>query len=187
MHRLDSDAAVERAEAQTALRRAPGSPGAVSDAGGRRLPPRRREGIRRGASHRGAGGRGVPAGPPSSASAWRPGSTAWPRRPRSCAVTCSTACGPARPRGEELLAAMEDVYDLLVTIEYPDAITGGLRRSADAFEPSLSESCGCDHHGAPSRGCSKPSKVPRCWSFRRARRRRGRASICPLPQLGLSG
>ena len=34
-------------------------------------------------------------------------------------------------RGEELLGSMEDVYDLLVTVEYPDAITGGLRRTTD--------------------------------------------------------
>jgi len=36
-------------------------------------------------------------------------------------------------RGEELLSAMEDVYDLLVTVDYPDAITGGLRRTTDAL------------------------------------------------------
>jgi len=36
-------------------------------------------------------------------------------------------------RGEELLAAMEEVYDLLVSVEYPDAITGGLRRATDAL------------------------------------------------------
>jgi len=29
---------------------------------------------------------------------------------------------------------MEDVYDALVVVDYPDAVTGGLRRSADAFE-----------------------------------------------------
>ena len=32
---------------------------------------------------------------------------------------------------------MEDVYDLLVTIDYPDAVTGGLRRSADALRAVL--------------------------------------------------
>lgn len=36
-------------------------------------------------------------------------------------------------RGEQLLVAMEDVYDLLVTVDYPDAITGGLRRTTDAL------------------------------------------------------
>lgn len=34
-------------------------------------------------------------------------------------------------RGEELLSAMDDLYSLLVTIDYPDAITGNLRRSTD--------------------------------------------------------
>ena len=38
---------------------------------------------------------------------------------------------------EELLAAMEDVYDLVVGIDYPDAVTGGLRRSADALRAVL--------------------------------------------------
>ena len=32
---------------------------------------------------------------------------------------------------ERLLAAMDDVYSLLVTVDYPDAITGGLRRTTD--------------------------------------------------------
>jgi len=32
---------------------------------------------------------------------------------------------------ERLLEAMDDVYNLLVTIDYPDAITGGLRRTTD--------------------------------------------------------
>jgi translin len=43
-------------------------------------------------------------------------------------------------RGEELLAAMEDVYDMLVTIEYPDAITGGLRRATDALRAVVERS-----------------------------------------------
>lgn len=34
-------------------------------------------------------------------------------------------------RGEEILGAMDDIYGLLVTIDYPDAITGGLRRTTD--------------------------------------------------------
>lgn len=38
---------------------------------------------------------------------------------------------------EGLLAAMEDVYELLVTIDYPDAVTGGLRRTADALRAVL--------------------------------------------------
>jgi translin len=38
---------------------------------------------------------------------------------------------------EHLLAAMEDAYELLVGIDYPDAVTGGLRRSADALRAVL--------------------------------------------------
>jgi len=43
-------------------------------------------------------------------------------------------------KSESLLRAMEDVYDMLVTIEYPDAITGGLRRSTDALRAVLERS-----------------------------------------------
>jgi translin len=41
---------------------------------------------------------------------------------------------------EQLLGAMEDVYDLLVTVDYPDAITGGLRRTTDALRAVLERS-----------------------------------------------
>jgi len=41
------------------------------------------------------------------------------------------------PVAEQLLVAMEDVYDLAVGIDYPDAVTGGLRRSADALRAVL--------------------------------------------------
>ena len=34
-------------------------------------------------------------------------------------------------RVEELLMAMDDIYNILVTIDFPDAITGGLRRTTD--------------------------------------------------------
>ncbi len=34
-------------------------------------------------------------------------------------------------RGEELLTVMDDIYSILVTIDFPDAITGGLRRTTD--------------------------------------------------------
>jgi len=36
-----------------------------------------------------------------------------------------------RSRGEELLQAMDDIYSTLVTVDFPDAITGGLRRTTD--------------------------------------------------------
>ena len=34
-------------------------------------------------------------------------------------------------RGEELLGAMDDIYSVLVTMDFPDAITQGLRRTTD--------------------------------------------------------
>ncbi len=33
--------------------------------------------------------------------------------------------------GEELLAAMDDIYNTLVTMDFPDALTGGLRHTTD--------------------------------------------------------
>ena len=38
---------------------------------------------------------------------------------------------------ERLLDAMEDVYEALVTVDFPDAVTGGLRRTADALRAVL--------------------------------------------------
>jgi translin len=34
---------------------------------------------------------------------------------------------------ERLLSVMDDVYGLLITVDYPEALTGGLRRSTDAL------------------------------------------------------
>jgi translin len=34
-------------------------------------------------------------------------------------------------RGEELLSAMDDIYTVLITMDFPDAITSGLRRTTD--------------------------------------------------------
>ena len=34
-------------------------------------------------------------------------------------------------RSEELLTTMDDIYSVLVTLDFPDAITGGLRRTTD--------------------------------------------------------
>ena len=45
-------------------------------------------------------------------------------------------------QAEQLLRAMEDVYDLLVTIDYPDALTGGLRRTTDGLRAVLERSRG---------------------------------------------
>lgn len=41
-----------------------------------------------------------------------------------------------------LLTAMDDVYGLLVTMDYPDAITGGLRRQVDALRAVLERTRG---------------------------------------------
>lgn len=43
---------------------------------------------------------------------------------------------------ERLLAAMDDVYGVLVTMDFPDAITGGLRRSTDALRGVLERTRG---------------------------------------------
>jgi translin len=34
-------------------------------------------------------------------------------------------------RCEETLEAMDDIYSIMVTMDFPDAITGGLRRTTD--------------------------------------------------------
>lgn len=45
-------------------------------------------------------------------------------------------------RGEELLAAMDEVYGALVVVDYPDALTGGLRRTLDSLRAVLERSRG---------------------------------------------
>ncbi len=45
-------------------------------------------------------------------------------------------------RGEALLGAMDDVYDVLSTVDYPDALTNGLRRSLDQLRAVLERSRG---------------------------------------------
>ena len=45
-------------------------------------------------------------------------------------------------QAEQLLAAMDDVYALLVTVDYPDALSGGLRRTTDALRPVLERTRG---------------------------------------------
>jgi len=40
-------------------------------------------------------------------------------------------------RGETLLATMDEAYGLLVTMDYPDAVSGGLRRTTDALRAVL--------------------------------------------------
>lgn len=45
-------------------------------------------------------------------------------------------------RGEVLLQLMDDVYSGLVTVDYPDAVTGGLRRTTDALRAVLERTRG---------------------------------------------
>jgi translin len=45
-------------------------------------------------------------------------------------------------RCEEILVAMDDIYSLLVTIDYPDALTGGLRRTTDSTRGILEKTRG---------------------------------------------
>ncbi len=45
-------------------------------------------------------------------------------------------------RCEGVLAAMDDIYTALVTMDYPEAITGGLRRTADAMRGILERTRG---------------------------------------------
>lgn len=45
-------------------------------------------------------------------------------------------------RGQELLGVMDDVYDALVVVDYPDALTSGLRRTLDALRAVLERTRG---------------------------------------------
>jgi translin len=44
--------------------------------------------------------------------------------------------------GETTLAAMDDLYAILVTMDYPDAITGNLRRSTDVARSLIEKTRG---------------------------------------------
>lgn len=45
-------------------------------------------------------------------------------------------------RAAKLLATMDDIYYMLVTFDYPDALTGGLRRSVDSLRAVLERTRG---------------------------------------------
>ncbi|MCA9860809.1 MAG: haloacid dehalogenase [Thermomicrobiales bacterium] len=45
-------------------------------------------------------------------------------------------------RGERLLARMDEIYAFLVTVDYPDGLTGGLRRTTDALRAVLERTRG---------------------------------------------
>jgi len=46
------------------------------------------------------------------------------------------------PHCEDTLGAMGDIYDVLVTMDYPEAVTSGLRRSTDAMRGILERTRG---------------------------------------------
>ncbi|MFM8592788.1 MAG: haloacid dehalogenase, partial [Chloroflexota bacterium] len=46
------------------------------------------------------------------------------------------------PRAEMLLDTMDDIYAALVTVDFPDAITGGLRRTTDQLRAVLERTRG---------------------------------------------
>lgn len=45
-------------------------------------------------------------------------------------------------RAEQLLSVMDDIYDVLLTVDFPDAITGGLRRTTDQLRAVLERTRG---------------------------------------------
>ncbi len=45
-------------------------------------------------------------------------------------------------RSERLLGIMDDIYGALITVDYPEAITGGLRRATDALRAVLERTRG---------------------------------------------
>ncbi len=45
-------------------------------------------------------------------------------------------------RGEEFLSDMDDIYNVLVTMDFPDALTGGLRRTTDMVRGVLERTRG---------------------------------------------
>lgn len=45
-------------------------------------------------------------------------------------------------RAEQVLSVMDDIYSLLVTVDYPDAVTGGLRRTTDMVRGVLERTRG---------------------------------------------
>jgi translin len=45
-------------------------------------------------------------------------------------------------RGEQLMARMDEIYAFLVMVDYPDGLTGGLRRSTDALRAVLERTRG---------------------------------------------
>lgn len=45
-------------------------------------------------------------------------------------------------RSEEILRVMDDIYSILVTVDFPDALTGGLRRTTDSVRGIMEKTRG---------------------------------------------
>ena len=45
-------------------------------------------------------------------------------------------------RCEEMMELMDEIYGILVTVDFPEAVTGGLRRSTDAMRGVLERTRG---------------------------------------------
>ena len=59
------------------------------------------------------------------------------------AATSSTPCGPGTSStARSASTTMSDIYDVLVTMDYPEAVTSGLRRTADAMRGILERTRG---------------------------------------------
>ncbi|MHB0870164.1 MAG: haloacid dehalogenase [Chloroflexota bacterium] len=48
----------------------------------------------------------------------------------------------AMDRSEEILRVMDDIYSILVTVDFPDALTGGLRRTTDSVRGIMEKTRG---------------------------------------------
>ena len=58
---------------------------------------------------------------------------------KSCVVDRES---PSSADSEELLPIMDDIYGVLVTMDFPDAVTGGLRRTTDIVRGILEKTRG---------------------------------------------
>ena len=58
---------------------------------------------------------------------------------KSCVVDRES---PSSGDSEELLSIMDDIYGVLVTMDFPDAVTGGLRRTTDIVRGILEKTRG---------------------------------------------
>ena len=67
----------------------------------------------------------------------------WVRRSGNYVAICSMFCAAATCSAvRDILAAMDEIYSALVTVDYPDAITGGLRRTTDVTRSILEKTRG---------------------------------------------